>query len=95
MRVGRDGGAEAASIADDAGKRGGPMRAAAMVKAIVVLAAVVLAAVRFVAIDASSNSASDTLRPWLIEVAVIAGVAAMIWLAVDRLDRPRSSEPRR
>jgi threonine/homoserine/homoserine lactone efflux protein len=95
MRVGRDGGAEAASIADDARMQGGPMRAAAMVKAVVVVAAVVLAAVRFVVIDASSHSASDTLRPWVIEVAVIAGAAALIWLAVDRLDGSRPDESRR
>jgi len=57
-------------------------------------AAIALAAIRFVAIDAGSHSASDTLRPWLIQVAIIVVVAALAWLAIDRL-AARGSATRR
>ena len=41
----------------------------------------------FWAIDAASHSASDTLRPWLIEVAVVGLVAVVILVALDRVAR--------
>ncbi len=51
----------------------------------VVLAAVALAAMRFVVIDRGSHSASDTLRPWLIETALIALATIVVVAAVGRL----------
>jgi hypothetical protein len=46
-----------------------------LASALVVIAASVVAAMRFAAIDATSHSASDTLRPWVIQTAVIAVIA--------------------
>ena len=46
-----------------------------------IAAAVVVAVLRFAAIDATSHSASDTLRPWLIQVAAIA-VLAVVAIAI-------------
>ena len=51
----------------------------------IVALAIVIAVIRFLAIDATSDSASDTLRPWLIEVAVIAVVTVMSIAVVRRL----------
>ena len=58
-------------------------------RAVIVTAAIALAAARFLAIDATSHSNSDTLRPWLIQVALIGLVGLVLWLAVGRLARPR------
>ena len=49
--------------------------------------AAVIAIARFIAIDAGSDSASDTLRPWAIQVAVIAAVAAVAILGLRRWTR--------
>jgi hypothetical protein len=58
------------------------------VRIIVVAVALAIAIVRFVAIDASSRSNSDTIRPWSIEIVVIAVVAFLVVRAIDRaLDR--------
>ena len=51
----------------------------------VVLAAAVVAVVRFAAIDAGSQSASDTLRPWLIQLGLIGLVAVAAVLVLGRL----------
>jgi len=51
----------------------------------VVLAAAAVAVLRFVAIDAGSSSASDTLRPWLIQLGLIALVAVAALLVLGRL----------
>ncbi len=51
----------------------------------VIATAILLALVRFVALDASSHSASDTLRPWLIEVALIAIAATLVVVVIGRL----------
>lgn len=51
----------------------------------VVLGAAVLAMLRFAAIDAGSNSASDTLRPWLIQLGLIGLVALVVVLVLDHL----------
>ncbi len=51
----------------------------------VVAVAVVLAVVRFVALDAASHSASDTLRPWAIELVAIGLVALLVLWSLDRL----------
>jgi len=53
--------------------------------------ACVVAVVRFSAIDATSHSASDTLRPWAIEVFVIASVAVLAIAALRRLTRQPGS----
>jgi hypothetical protein len=71
------------------------MRVAGVTRAMVVVAAAAIAVVRFVAIDASSDSASDTLRPWVIQVGVTLLAALLIWMAIDRLDRSRPGAPRR
>jgi hypothetical protein len=54
---------------------------------LVVVGAVAIAVVRFAAIDATSHSASDTFRPWLIQVAVIAVVAVTAARAIAALQR--------
>jgi membrane protein implicated in regulation of membrane protease activity len=54
---------------------------AGLASALVIAAAVVVAVLRFAAIDATSHSASDTLRPWLIQVAAIA-VLAVVAIAI-------------
>jgi hypothetical protein len=60
-----------------------------LLEAAVVAAAVVLAVIRFFAIDATSHSNSDTLRPWIIQVTVIAALAwAIIW-GLERIGRPK------
>jgi hypothetical protein len=51
----------------------------------IVLVAVAVAVLRFAAIDAGSQSASDTLRPWLIQLALIGLVAAAAVLVLRRL----------
>jgi hypothetical protein len=51
----------------------------------IVLVAVALSLARFLAIDAASHSASDTLRPWMIEATVIALVATLAFVAIGRL----------
>ena len=55
----------------------------------VIVAAVVLAVIRFFAIDATSHSNSDTLRPWIIQMALIAVVAGAIIWGLDRLGGPK------
>jgi hypothetical protein len=65
------------------------MRTLARVAKAVVVVAASLALVRFVAVDSVSHSASDTLRPWAIQVAVIGVFATILWIAIDRLDRAR------
>ncbi len=59
----------------------------ARLAAMVAIAA--LAVIRFLAIDSGSHSASDTLRPWLIEMAAVALLATVAILAIDRLSRSR------
>ncbi len=56
-------------------------------RVLIVAAAVTVAAFRFAVIDSGSHSASDTLRPWAIEVVLIAVVAAVAVGAVGRLAR--------
>jgi hypothetical protein len=56
-------------------------------RVLIVAAAVTVAAIRFAVIDSGSHSASDTLRPWAIEVVLIAVVAAVAVFAVGRLAR--------
>jgi hypothetical protein len=54
------------------------------------LAAAALVLIRFVAIDATSHSASDTLRPWVIQAALIIVVAAGLIALIERMAaRPR------
>jgi len=53
----------------------------------IVAAAITLLALRFVIIDAGSHSASDTLRPWLVEVAVVSAVAAVLVVAIGQVSR--------
>jgi hypothetical protein len=48
-----------------------------------------IAIARFIAVDASSDSASDTIRPWAIQVAVIATVAAASIAGLRRWTRSR------
>lgn len=56
----------------------------------IVVAAVALSILRFVAIDAGSHSVSDTLRPWMIQTAVIAVVAGLAVVALGRFAPSRS-----
>jgi hypothetical protein len=56
----------------------------------IVVAAVALSIVRFVAIDAGSHSVSDTMRPWVIQTAVIAVVAGLAVVALGRFAPSRS-----
>jgi hypothetical protein len=51
----------------------------------IVVAAMALSVMRFVVIDADSHSVSDTLRPWIIQTAVIALVATVAVVAIGRL----------
>lgn len=44
----------------------------------------VIAVARFMAIDAGSHSASDTLRPWFIQVAMLVAVALVVVWLVER-----------
>jgi len=46
--------------------------------------ATVIAVFRFLAIDATPHSVSDTLRPWLIQVTVIAAVAGVALVVLRR-----------
>ena len=55
----------------------------------IISVAAIIAIARFIAIDASSHSASDTLRPWSIQVAVIAAVAVVAIVGLRRWARPR------
>jgi hypothetical protein len=55
----------------------------------IIAVAIVIAVARFIAIDASSDSASDTIRPWAIQVAVIAVVAAAAIVGLRLLTRSR------
>ena len=48
-----------------------------------------VAIARFIALDSSSDSASDTIRPWLIQVGIIAAIAAIFIVGVRRLTRSR------
>jgi len=60
-------------------------RLVAVLQGAVLAAAVLLAIVRFIVIDAGSHSASDTLRPWLLEAALIAAAAALAAVVIGRL----------
>jgi steroid 5-alpha reductase family enzyme len=51
----------------------------------IVVVAIVLAGAWFVLVDAGSHSASDTLRPWLAGVAVIALIGSGLVLTLERL----------
>ena len=66
----------------------------ALARFAIIVGVVVLAVVRFLAIDANSHSNSDTLRPWLIELALIALVAALLWIAMSRISAAASRRER-
>jgi hypothetical protein len=55
-------------------------------QALVLALAVALAAVRFVAIDSTSQSASDTLRPWLIQAGLIALIATGLIFLIQQYE---------
>jgi len=55
----------------------------------VIIAATVLAVLWFVAVDSTSHSAGDTLRPWLIGVVAIALAAASLVTVLAWLSRQR------
>ena len=59
------------------------MTARTAIRVVVIAAAIVFLVVRFVAIDATSHSASDTLRPWFIEAAIVGVVAWLVIRAAD------------
>ena len=56
-----------------------------LLQALAVTGAAALLILRFIALDAASHSASDTLRPWLIESVLIAGLAVLVVVALGRL----------
>jgi hypothetical protein len=60
-------------------------RVVRLARVAIVAAAVALSVMRFVVIDADSHSVSDTLRPWIIQTAVIALVATVAVVAIGRL----------
>ena len=55
-----------------------------VLQALAITVGACLVVVRLVAIDAASSSASDTLRPWIIQCAVIVSVAALVVVALER-----------
>jgi NADH:ubiquinone oxidoreductase subunit 6 (subunit J) len=57
----------------------------------VIVAAIALAFAWFLIVDATSHSASDTLRPWLVGVTVIALVGACLVGVLAWLSRARRS----
>ena len=61
------------------------VRLVPLARVAIVVAAVALSMVRFMVIDANSHSVSDTLRPWIIQTAVIALVATVAVVAIGRL----------
>ena len=65
----------------------GLSRVAAVLRLAVIVGAVTLAVVRFLAIDSTSHSNSDTLRPWIFQATIIAVVAALLVVAIGRLSR--------
>jgi hypothetical protein len=56
-----------------------------LLQILVIGAATVLILLRFVALDAVSHSASDTLRPWFFQAAFIALAAFGVVLVLNRL----------
>jgi hypothetical protein len=57
---------------------------AKLATALIIIVAAVVAVFRFAAIDATSHSNSDTLRPWIIQVAVIVAVAVLMIAVLRR-----------
>ncbi len=57
-------------------------------RVLIVAAALALLAWRFVVIDAASDSASDTLRPWAIEAVIVAVLAILLLRAGASRARP-------
>jgi hypothetical protein len=55
----------------------------------IIAVAAAIAIARFIALDSSSDSVSDTIRPWLIQVGIIVAVAAVFIVGVRRLTRWR------
>ena len=53
----------------------------------VVAASVTLAVAWFIVVDATSHSASDTLRPWLIGVVMTALCGTALIIVIERLSR--------
>jgi len=66
-----------------------------LLEAVVVMAAVGLVGLRFMALDAGSHSASDTLRPWLVQGALIGLGAFAAVFVLDRLGTRGRSPTRR
>ena len=56
-----------------------------LLQAVVVMVAVGLVILRFITLDAGSHSASDTLRPWLVQGALIGLVAFAAVFVLNRL----------
>jgi uncharacterized membrane protein YedE/YeeE len=55
-------------------------------QALVLAIAITVAAVRFLAIDSTSQSASDTLRPWLIQAGLIALIAGGLIFLIQQYE---------
>jgi len=66
-----------------------------LLQAVVVVAAVGLVVLRFMALDAGSHSASDTLRPWLVQGALIGLGALAAVFVLDRLGTRGRSRTRK
>ena len=60
-----------------------------LLQAVVIAAAAGLVALRFIALDAVSHSASDTLRPWFVQAGFIALAALGVVLVLGRLGARR------
>ena len=54
------------------------------IRALAVVVVGVIAVARFMAIDATSHSASDTLRPWFIQVAMLVALALVVVWLIER-----------
>ena len=61
-----------------------------LLQAVVIAAAAILIVLRFMALDAVSHSASDTLRPWIIQAGFIGLAALVVVLVLDRLGARRA-----
>ena len=60
------------------------------IRVVIWAVALALIVVRFVAIDAASHSASDTLRPWVIESAAILAGAWLVLRITEAIVRRRA-----
>ena len=66
-------------------------RAAILLRTAIVALVVVFAIVRFIALNATDDSVSDIVRPWVIQVGAAAVLGYLLILGIGRLSRSASS----